>query len=139
MKLEKPQRMFNRVGIETSPDAPGVFTLSRRQRVIFIGSADRSIRRVLESHGRGDHGTATRNATSFWSESIDVGRRANREAELVEEYKREHNTNVPSENRPRISWTTCVRQKGPVGDVHEPQNNEPRSNRSHDVTASRSG
>jgi hypothetical protein len=99
MTVAGAQEVFDAVGIRMSPDTPGVFILFREARTIFIGMADRSIRRALESHEHGDKGTLTSRATTYWCEPDGEPARGIRQLELLDEYKMVHNMNVPAGNR----------------------------------------
>ncbi len=58
---------FTDAAIEISPTAPGVYRLYRNGRLIYIGLAvsGAGIRRELESHRQGAHGSCTQGATAF--------------------------------------------------------------------------
>jgi hypothetical protein len=58
---------FNRANVESAPVSPGVYFLSRKHRVIFIGVAQggTTIREELLRHLRGERGACTRAASEF--------------------------------------------------------------------------
>jgi hypothetical protein len=61
---------FTEAAIDISPTAPGVYRLYRNGRLIYIGLAlnGAGIRRELESHRQGAHGSCTQGATAFLCE-----------------------------------------------------------------------
>jgi hypothetical protein len=90
---------FTAANVTAAPSGPAVYTLFRHNHVVMIG-ATRHLRNDLVAHQRGDRGARTRCATRYRAEPTTLDRLAVRGDEVMADYRRSHNSNVPWGNRP---------------------------------------
>ena len=93
---------------------PGVYVLSRRGRVVMIDGAP-NLRVELAAHQGGDRGRRTASATEFRVHETTLAGVGDRREQLMEEYRRTHNSNVPPGNRAGATQATDYRPRRAVG------------------------
>jgi hypothetical protein len=87
---------FGKVNIDKTPEELGVYVLYGGSPIIYIGRAsggDATIRSRLQAHHRGDEGPCSKRATTYRREVTEAFDQ--REQELLEEYKEQHNGALP--------------------------------------------
>jgi hypothetical protein len=90
---------FTAENVTAAPSGPGVYTLLRHNDVVMIG-ATTHLRDDLIAHQRGDRGVRTRCASRYRVEATTLARMTVRGDEVMDEYRKTHNSNVPRGNRP---------------------------------------
>jgi len=90
MSIRSPRYAFNAATIGSAPELSGVFWLWADEELVFIGRATghSTIKSCLKDHCAGDYGECTQKATHYGWEVVTFP--ANREAELLEDFVREH-------------------------------------------------
>jgi excinuclease UvrABC nuclease subunit len=81
---------FTELMIRVAPNKPGVYTLFKDRKIVFIGCAeghDTTIRTYLKDHLTGKNGKCTRRATEYSYEITPES--TTRAEELLESYKRQ--------------------------------------------------
>lgn len=91
-------RGFARDNLMDAPTGPGVYVLLRRGRVVMIDGAP-NLRQELAAHQRGDRGTRTASATHYRTQETTLSDVGSRREQLMGNYRRSHNSNVPPGNR----------------------------------------
>lgn len=91
-------RGFTGDNLMDAPTGPGVYVLLRRGRVVMIDGAP-NLRSELAVHQRGDHGARTASATHYRTQETTLSGVDARREQLMEDYRRTHNSNVPVGNR----------------------------------------
>lgn len=91
-------RAFTTEDLEGAPTGPGVYVLLRRGRIVMI-DATPELRVALAAHQRGERGARTASATQYRTQETTVSGAGERCAELMEDYRQSHNSNVPPGNR----------------------------------------
>jgi hypothetical protein len=91
-------REFTDHGLLGVTDGPGVFVLLRRGRVLMIDGTP-NLEFELAAHQRGARGVRTVHATHFRTHEMALSRVADRCEELMEAYRKSHNSNVPPGNK----------------------------------------
>lgn len=79
------------------PNGPGVYVLLRGGRVLMIGGSP-NLEVELAAHHHGERGIRTFGATHFRTEETALSQVEDRREELLEGYRRSHNSNVPRGN-----------------------------------------
>ena len=87
---------FSSDNVNTAPDQAGVYALFKHGDLTYIGSATGSIRSRLRRHYNGDEGSCTQAATQYKREVTTNP--LSRETALLNEYKDDHNGNLPDCN-----------------------------------------
>ena len=76
---------FTAANIARAPVMRGIYVLYQGKEIIYFGRADSSVRGMLQSHARGDHGPDTQVATHFGAEA--TMHHIVREQQLLSAYK----------------------------------------------------
>jgi hypothetical protein len=93
-----PDRGFTGEDLMDAPTGAGVYVLMRRGRIVMIDGTP-NLRVELAAHERGDRGARTASATHYRTQETTLSGVGERRDQLMEQYRRSHNSNVPPGNR----------------------------------------
>ncbi len=98
MTTRSTGRGFTAENLVDASTGPGVYVLLRREHVVMIGGSP-NLRDELAAHQRGERGAWTGCSTHYRMEETSLSGVTIRHDELMDEYRRSHNSNVPAGNR----------------------------------------
>jgi hypothetical protein len=95
---EPEDRELTDAGVRGVPGDPGVYVLLRYGRVVMIGGTP-NLEVELAAHRNGERGSRTVRATHFRTQEMALSRVEGRREELLDAYRKSHNSNVPAGNK----------------------------------------